>query len=43
MYWKKDLLLLWTQKVRLLRPGDVHLAEDGKQARLLVDGSAPTC
>jgi len=43
MYWKKDLVLLWTQKVRLLSPGDVHLTEDRKQARLLVDGGTPTC
>jgi hypothetical protein len=43
MYWKKELMLLWTQNILLLGPGDVHLTEDGKQARLVVDGSADTC
>lgn len=40
MYWKKDLVLLWTQQVRLLGPGDVHLMESRKQTRLLVESAS---
>lgn len=42
MYWKKELVLLWTQQIRLFSAGSVHLTE-GAHERLLVDASSPKC
>jgi hypothetical protein len=36
MYWKKELVLLWTQKIKFLQPGVVYLTE-GRQAKLIVE------